>query len=135
YSKPLGKASPDCPEPEPGDRAMELGFLVRGTTSRGRRPAMPNSPALSFSCQVRTAPLREKTFTAGSDAADPLMSARRWVEDQAREFLEQHSLPQNPWEAGSIFPAGVDPRSSEPLAELAVYTSDGDYVFEWDDQD
>ena len=95
---------------------------------------MPTSSAQSFSCQVGTAPPRERTFPAGSDAAATLMSARRWVEDQARDFLVQHSLPHNPWEAGSIFPAGVDPRSAEPLAGLVVYTSDGDYVFEWDDE-
>ena len=59
---------------------------------------MPNSPALSFSGQVQTAPPREKTFAAGSDTAKGLMTARRWVEDQAREFLAKHSLPKNPWD-------------------------------------
>jgi hypothetical protein len=92
---------------------------------------MPNSPALSFSGQVQTAPPREKTFAAGSDTAKGLMTARRWVEDQAREFLAKHSLPKNPWEAGSI----RDSLSSEAIAGLVVYVSDGDYVFEWDDQD
>jgi hypothetical protein len=95
---------------------------------------MRTSPIQSYSCQLRTVPPREKIFTSGSDAAEALTSARRWVEDQAREFLVQHSLPHNPWEAGSIFAGGVDPRTSDPLAELVVYTSDGDYVFGWDDE-
>jgi len=88
-----------------------------------------------FSCQVRTAPPREKNFATGSDADQAMMTARRWIEDEARAYLEQHSLPQNPWEAGSIFPGGPNASSAEPLAGLVVYTSDGDYVFDWDDQD
>ena len=92
---------------------------------------MPNTSGLSFSCQVRTVPPHEKTFAAGSDTAAALMTARRWVEDQARKFLVKHSLPQNPWEAGSI----SDSLSPEPVAGLVVYESEGAYVFEWDDQD
>ncbi|HZJ56140.1 MAG TPA: hypothetical protein VFD38_18510 [Myxococcaceae bacterium] len=93
-----------------------------------------STPAIqSYSAQVRTAPPRVETFSAGSDAEAALLTARRWVEDRAREFLEEHSLPRNPWEAGGIFAGEVS--SEHTLAELVVYTSDGDYVFGWDDQD
>ena len=85
----------------------------------------------SYSAQVRTAPPRMMTFAAGSDADAALMTARRWVEDRAREFLTEHSLPHNPWEAGIIFAGEVS--SQQTLAELVVYVSDGDYVFGWDD--
>jgi hypothetical protein len=85
----------------------------------------------SYSAQVRTAPPRMMTFAAGADADAALMTARRWVEDRAREFLTEHSLPQNPWGAGIIFAGEVS--SQQTLAELVVYTSDGDYVFGWDD--
>jgi hypothetical protein len=93
-------------------------------------------PIQSYSCQVRTAPPRARTFSAGSDAAAALMTARRWVEDQAREFLVEHSLPRNPWDAGNILAGEGDQGSSgKPVAALDVYTSEGEYVFEWDDQD
>ena len=90
----------------------------------------------SYSAEVRTAPPRTKTFSAGSDAAAALMTARRWVEDQARDFLAQHSLPRNPWEAGSISAGeGAAASSAKPVAGLVVYTSEDEYVFDWDDQD
>jgi hypothetical protein len=76
------------------------------------------------------------TFAAGSDAAAELFKARRWVEDQARDFLAEHSLPKNPWEAGNISARENDQSSSgKPIAELAVYTSEDEYVFDWDDED
>jgi len=93
---------------------------------------MPTSPVQSYSAEVRTAPPQWMTFAAGPDAAAALVKARRWVEDQARDFLAKHSMPQNPWDAGAIFPGDS---SREPVAELDVYTSEGEYVFEWDDQD
>ena len=93
---------------------------------------MPTSPVQSYSAEVQTVPPQAMTFAAGSDAAGALVKARRWVEDQARDFLAKHSMPQNPWDAGVIF-AGDSSR--ETVAELDVYTSEGEYVFEWDDQD
>lgn len=93
---------------------------------------MPTSPVQSYSAELRTVPARAMKFDAGSDAPAALVKARRWVEDQARDFLEKHSMPQNPWDAGAIF-AGDSSR--ETVAELDVYTSEGEYVFEWDDQD
>ncbi len=96
---------------------------------------MRTSPIESYSAQVLTAPPRTMTFSAGSDASAALLAARRWVEDQARSFLVEHSLPRNPWEAGIISAAETDQGSSgRPLAGLVIYTSDGDYVFGWDDQ-
>ena len=62
-----------------------------------------------------------------------LRTARSWVEDQVRAFIEEHSLPHNPWEAGAVF-AGEGFRG-EPVAELDIYTSEGEYVFDWDDDD
>jgi hypothetical protein len=94
---------------------------------------MPTSSIQSYRAQVRTSPPREKTFPTGSDAAAALWSARSWVEQEARTVLEKGSLPQNPWDAGAIF-AG-EPSSGEPLAELDIYTSEGEYVFDWDDED
>lgn len=94
---------------------------------------MSTSSIPSYSAQVRTAPPRMMTFSTGSDAATALVTARRWVEDRAREYLVEHSLPNNPWEAGIIFAGEVS--SQQALAELVVYTSDGDYVFGWDDED
>ena len=94
---------------------------------------MPTPSVQSFSAQVRTTPPREKTFSAGADTAAALRTARRWVEDQVRAFIEEHSLPKNPWEAGAVF-AGEGARG-EPVAELDVYTSEGEYVFDWDDDD
>jgi hypothetical protein len=96
---------------------------------------MPSSSIQSYRAQVRTAPPRSETFLAGSDAAAALRTARSWVEEQARAFLVEHSLPRNPWDAGAVF-AGEEERGSseKPLAELDVYTSEGEYVFEWDDQ-
>ena len=91
---------------------------------------MPTSSVQSYSAEVRTVPPRTMTFAAGSDAAAALVKARRWVEDQARDFLERRSLPHNPWDAGAIF-AG----ERETVAELDVYTSEGEYVFDWDDED
>ncbi len=88
----------------------------------------------SYSAQVGTVPPRAKTFPGDPDAGAALMSARRWVEDQAREFLEEHSLPRNPWEAGSIFAGEVAGASGKPVAGLVVYTSEDEYVFAWDDQ-
>ena len=93
---------------------------------------MPTTPVQSYSAEVRTSPPQAMTFAAGSDAAAALVKARRWVEDQARDFIAKNSLPQNPWDAGVIF-AGE--KGSEPVAELDVYTSEGEYVFDWDDQD
>lgn len=98
---------------------------------------MPASSAQSYSAEVRTVPPRAMTFAAGADAAAALVKARRWVEDQARDFLAKNSLPQNPWDAGIIF-AGEGEKggaSRETVAELDVYTSEGEYVFDWDDQD
>ncbi|HZX43590.1 MAG TPA: hypothetical protein VFE93_17260 [Myxococcaceae bacterium] len=96
---------------------------------------MRTSPIQSYGCQLRTAPPRVMTFPADADSAAALLKARRWVEDQARAFLAGHSLPQNPWEAGIVFAGEVDQGSSaKPLAELTIYTSEGEYVFEWDDQ-
>jgi len=92
---------------------------------------MSTSSIQSYSAEVRTAPLQTKAFPAGSDAAAALVTARSWVEETARAFLAEHSLPRNPWEVGAIF-AGDSAR--EPLAELTIYTSDGEYVFGWDDQ-
>jgi hypothetical protein len=94
---------------------------------------MPTASVQSFSAQVRTTPPREKTFPATADVAAALRTARSWVEEQARAFIEEHSLPHNPWEAGAIF-AGEGSRG-EPVAELDVYTSEGEYVFDWDDDD
>lgn len=94
---------------------------------------MPTPSVQSFSARVRTSPPREKTFPAGADTATTLRSARSWVEDQVRAFIEEHSLPHNPWEAGAVF-AGEGFRG-EPVAELDVYTSEGEYVFDWDDDD
>jgi hypothetical protein len=96
---------------------------------------MPTGSIQSYGAQVRTIPPRAMTFPAGSDAGAALLTAKRWVEEQARDFLAGHSLPQNPWDAGSIFAGEVDQGSSaKPLAGLDVYTSEGEYVFEWDDQ-
>ena len=91
---------------------------------------MPTTPQ-SYGAQVRPAPPRMMTVATGSDADAALMTARRWVEDRAREFLAEHSLPHNPWEAGIIFAGEVS--SQQSLSELVVYISDGDYVFGWDD--
>lgn len=91
---------------------------------------MATSSVQSYSAEVRTVPPRTMTFAAGTDAAAALVKARRWVEDQARDFIEKTSLPRNPWDAGIIF-AG----ERETVAELDVYTSEGEYVFDWDDQD
>jgi hypothetical protein len=97
---------------------------------------MPTTPIQSYRAQVRTTPPREKTFPAGSDAAAALWTARNWVEEQARTFIEEHSLPHNPWDAGAIFAGeGEKATSGEPLVELDVYTSEGEYVFDWDDED
>jgi hypothetical protein len=96
---------------------------------------MSNSPISSYSAQVRTAPPRVMTFPAGADSAAALLAARRWVEDQARALLVEHSLPKNPWEAGVILAGEGDQGSSDkPLAVLVIYTSEGEYVLEWDDQ-
>ena len=74
------------------------------------------------------------TSPAGSDAAAALLTAKRWVKSRPN-FLAGHSLPQNPWDAGSIFAGEVDQApSAKPLAGLDVYTSEGEYVFDWDDQ-
>lgn len=94
---------------------------------------MPTSSIQSYRAQVQTVPPREKTFPAGPDAAAALRSARSWVEQEARAVLEKSSLPKNPWDAGAIF-AG-EAASGEPVAELDVYTSEGEYVFDWDDED
>ena len=94
---------------------------------------MPTSSIQSYRARVQTTPPREKTFPAGSDAAAALRSARSWVEQEARAVLEKSSLPKNPWDAGEIF-AG-EAASGEPVAELDVYTSEGEYVFDWDDED
>lgn len=97
---------------------------------------MPTSSVQSYSAEVRTVPPRTMTFAAGTDAAAALVKARRWVEDQARDFLEKTSLPQNPWDAGIIFAGeGGKGASRETVAELDVYTSEGEYVFDWDDED
>jgi hypothetical protein len=97
---------------------------------------MPSSSIQSYSAQVRTAPPSTKTFPTGADAGAALKTARLWVEDQARDFLAKSSLPRNPWDAGSIFEGEVTAASAtEPLASLAVYTSEDEYVFEWDDED
>lgn len=97
---------------------------------------MPTSSVQSYSAEVRTLPPRTMKFAAGSDAAAALVKARRWVEDQARDFLEKSSLPHNPWDAGAIFEGeGEKGTSRETVAELDVYTSEGEYVFDWDDQD
>jgi len=95
---------------------------------------MSRSLVESYSAHVRTDPLRTKSFPAGSDAAPALMAARRWVEDQARDFLAGRSLPKNPWEAGAIFEGEPQGSSGEPVASLSVYTSEDEYVFEWDDE-
>jgi hypothetical protein len=95
---------------------------------------MPTSPVQSYSAEVQTVPPQAMTFAVGADAAGALVKARRWVEDQARDFLAKHSLPQNPWDAGAIF-EGEKGSSRTPVAGLDVYTSEGEYVFEWDDQD
>ena len=94
---------------------------------------MPTSSIQSYRAQVQTSPPREKTFPAGSDPAAALRTARSWVEQEARTVLEERSLPRNPWDAGAIF-AG-EAASGEPVAELDVYTSEGEYVFDWDDED
>ena len=94
---------------------------------------MPTSSIQSYRAQVRTSPPREKTFPAGPDAPATLRTARSWVEQEARKVIEERSLPQNPWDAGAIF-AG-EASSGEPVAELDVYTSEGEYVFDWDDED
>ena len=94
---------------------------------------MPTSSIQSYRAQIRTAPPREKTFPAGQDAAAALRTARSWVEQEARTVIERSSLPKNPWDAGAIF-AG-EGSSGEPVAELDVYTSEGEYVFDWDDED
>lgn len=97
---------------------------------------MPTTPIQSYRAQVETTPPREKTFPAGSDAAAALRTARSWVEEQARAFLEEHSMPRNPWDAGAIFAGeGEKATPGEALAELDVYTSEGEYVFDWDDED
>jgi hypothetical protein len=97
---------------------------------------MSPSSIQSYSAEVRISPPRTMTFAAGSDAAAALAKARRWVEDQARDFLAEHSLPKNPWEAGRIFEGETARGSSEkPVTELAVYTSEDEYVFAWDDED
>lgn len=97
---------------------------------------MPTSSIQSYSAQVRTTPPRLKTFPAGSDAAAALRTARSWVEEQARAFIEEHSMPQNPWDAGAVFEGeGEKATSGKALAELDVYTSEGEYVFDWDDED
>jgi hypothetical protein len=90
---------------------------------------MPDVP--SYRAEIRTTPPRTNTFSAKGDPAEVLASARRWVEDQARTFLGERSLPKNPWDAGAIYP-GDD---KVPVASLAVYTSDEELVFDWDDQD
>jgi hypothetical protein len=96
---------------------------------------MPTARLQTYNAQVLTAPPQVKTFPAGSDAAAALVTARYWVEDRARAFLVEHSLPRNPWEAGVIFGVEVDEGSAEkPLAELVIHTEEGDYVFRWDDQ-
>ena len=77
---------------------------------------MPTSPIQSYGAQVRTVPPRVMTFPAGSDAAAALLTAKRWVEEQARDFLAGHSLPKNPWDAGSIFAGEVE---SRPVREVA----------------
>jgi len=97
---------------------------------------MPTTPIQSYRAQVRTTPPSEKTFPAGSDAAAALRTARSWVEDQARAFIEEHSMPHNPRDAGAIFAVeGEKATSGEPLVELDVYTSEGEFVFDWDDED
>src|SRR5262245_11227989 len=97
---------------------------------------MTTSPVQSYTAEIRTTPPRTKTFPAGSDAAAALVAARRWVEDQARDFLVKSSLPKNPWEAGAVFAGeGARGSSEESLAELAIYTSEDEYVFDWDDED
>jgi ABC-type phosphonate transport system, ATPase component len=96
---------------------------------------MRTSPIQSYSAQLRTTPPRVMTFPADADPAAALVKARRWAEDQARAFLEEHSLPQNPWEAGTVFAGEAEQGSSaKALAMLTIYTSEGEYVFEWDDQ-
>jgi hypothetical protein len=95
---------------------------------------MPTSSVQSYSAEVRTVPPQAMTFAAGTDAAAALAKARRWVEDQARDYIAKNSLPQNPWDAGAIF-AGEKSSSGAPVAELDVYTSEGEYVFDWDDED
>jgi len=97
---------------------------------------MAKTSIQSYGAEVHSTPPRTKTFPAGSDAAAALRSARRWVEDQARDFIGKHSLPKNPWEAGAIY-AGETGKGSpaEPLAELTVYPSQDEYVFDWDDED
>ena len=95
---------------------------------------MPTPSVQSYSAEVRTVPPRAMTFPAGNDAAAALAKARRWVEDQARDHIAKNSLPQNPWDAGAVF-AGEKGSSGDPVAELDVYTSEGEYVFDWDDED
>ena len=97
---------------------------------------MPTSPVQSYSAEVQTVPPQAMTFAAGTDAAAALVKARGWVEDRARDFLAKHSLPQNPWDAGAIFAGEGEKGSSRtPVAALDVYTSEGEYVFDWGDQD
>jgi hypothetical protein len=97
---------------------------------------MSPGPIQNYLAEVRTSPPRTLTFAAGSDAPAALAKAKGWVEDQARDFLAKHSLPQNPWEAGRIFAGEAAPGSSEEsLTELTVYTSEDEYVFDWDDED
>ena len=96
---------------------------------------MPTSPVQSYSAEVQTVPPQAQTFAAGTDAPAALVKARRWVEDRARDFLAKNSLPRNPWDAGVIFAGEERSSSRQPVAELDVYTSEGEYVFDWDDQD
>ena len=88
----------------------------------------------SYSAEFLASPPLERAFPGGTDPAAALASARTWVEDQARTFLGEHSLPRNPWVAGRIRSVGPKRSGGETLAELAVYTDEGDYVFEWDDE-
>jgi hypothetical protein len=96
---------------------------------------MPTSPVQSYSAEVKTVPPRAMSFTTGPDGIAALVKARGWVEDQARDFLANNSIPQNPWDAGAIYAGEERGSSRTPVAELDVYTSEGEYVFEWDDQD
>jgi len=88
----------------------------------------------SYSAQFLGSPPVERAFPVGADPAAALASARTWVEDQARAFLGERSLPRNPWVAGKIRSVGAKGSGGQMLAELAVYTDEMDYVFEWDDE-
>jgi len=97
---------------------------------------MPRSTVLSYEARVSTLPPVECSFPVAGNPARALSSAKDWVEDQVRTFLDQRPLPHDFWHAGVIFAvAAEEGRYEQPTAELTLHTESGEYVFDWDDLD